>query len=57
MQTFLARLRELHVPAVYLGVGRRNTRAIAFYERVGFQPINSSEGGITFGMRLDPIVP
>jgi len=38
---------------VHLGVGRRNTGAIAFYERMGFQPIKSSAGGISFGMRLD----
>jgi ribosomal protein S18 acetylase RimI-like enzyme len=53
MQTFLTQLRALHVPGVHLGVGRRNTRAIAFYERMGFQPIRSSAGGILFGMRLD----
>ena len=53
MQTFLGRLRELRVPGVHLGVGRRNTRAVAFYERMGFQPLNISEGGILFGMQLD----
>lgn len=53
MQTFLTRLRALHVPGVHLGVGRHNTRAIAFYERVGFQPLRSSAGGILYGMRLD----
>jgi ribosomal protein S18 acetylase RimI-like enzyme len=53
MQMFLDRLRALRVPGVHLGVGRRNTRAVAFYERVGFQPIRSSAGGILFGMRLD----
>ena len=53
MQTFLTRTRALHVPGVHLGVGRRNTGAIAFYERMGFQPIKSSADGISFGMRLD----
>jgi ribosomal protein S18 acetylase RimI-like enzyme len=53
MQTFLDRLRALHVPGVHLGVGRRNPRAIAFYERMGFQQLSSSEGGILFGMRLE----
>lgn len=53
MQTFLARLRELQVPAVHLGVGRRNTRGIAFYERVGFHVIKSSESGVLYGMHLD----
>jgi ribosomal protein S18 acetylase RimI-like enzyme len=54
MQTFLTRLRALHVRAVHLGVGRRNTRAIAFYERVGFQPVKITEGAIRFGMQLEP---
>jgi ribosomal protein S18 acetylase RimI-like enzyme len=54
MQTFLSRLRALQVPGVHLGVGRRNTRAISFYEHVGFQVIKSSEGGIRFGMHLEP---
>jgi ribosomal protein S18 acetylase RimI-like enzyme len=53
MQTFLARLRELRVPGVHLGVGGRNTGAIAFYERMGFQALVRSEGGILFGMRID----
>jgi len=53
MQTFLDRLRELHVPGVHLGVGRRNTRAVAFYERMGFQEISGSETGIIFGMQFD----
>jgi ribosomal protein S18 acetylase RimI-like enzyme len=54
MQTFLTRLRALRVPGVHLGVGRRNTRAISFYERVGFQVIKSSERSICFGMHLEP---
>jgi ribosomal protein S18 acetylase RimI-like enzyme len=54
MQTFLTRLRALRAPGVHLGVGRRNTRAISFYEHVGFQVIKSSEGSIRFGMHLEP---
>jgi ribosomal protein S18 acetylase RimI-like enzyme len=53
MQTFLDRLRALHVRGVHLGVGRRNTGAVAFYERVGFQPLVEAERSILFGMRLD----
>jgi ribosomal protein S18 acetylase RimI-like enzyme len=53
MQLFLDRLRALHTPGVHLGVGRSNTRAIAFYERVGFQPIKSSASAIVFGMQLE----
>lgn len=52
IETFLNRLRELSVPAVHLGVGARNARAIAFYERVGFQRIQAYRGSIAYGMRL-----
>lgn len=52
MQTFLARLRELGVPGVNLGVSKKNPRAIRFYERVGFHRVEESDDGITFGMRL-----
>lgn len=53
MQAFLARLRVLQVRGVHLGVARRNTRAVAFYERMGFRPIVVTDGGIVFGMPLE----
>lgn len=52
MNTFLARLRELGVPGVHLGVGKANTGAVAFYRRMGFQPIEEYETAIIFGMDL-----
>lgn len=52
IQTLTDRMRELNVPAVHLGVGARNTRAIAFYEKVGFHKIKAYEGWIAYGMRL-----
>jgi ribosomal protein S18 acetylase RimI-like enzyme len=52
MQTFLARLRALDVPGVHLGVGTSNSRAITFYERVGFHRIKTHNGWIAFGMHL-----
>jgi GNAT superfamily N-acetyltransferase len=52
MQTFLARLRELEVPAVHLGVSKKNPRAVRFYERAGFHKVTESDNGITYGMRL-----
>lgn len=52
MQTFLDRLRTLHVPAVHLGVGTANPGAIQFYKRVGFHEIKAHESWIAFGMRL-----
>jgi len=52
IQTFTARLRELGVPSVHLGVGTRNTRAVAFYAHVGFHQIKAYDGWIAFGMHL-----
>ena len=51
--TLLARLRTLGVPAVHLGVGKRNTGAIQFYQRVGFHPVIDADTWIAFGMRLE----
>jgi GNAT superfamily N-acetyltransferase len=53
IETFLDRLRMLAVPAVHLGVGKRNVRAIGFYERVGFQRVKEYAGSIVFGLRLE----
>jgi ribosomal protein S18 acetylase RimI-like enzyme len=53
MERFLARLRELNVPAVHLGVGRKNERAIAFYQRMGFHCIAEEEWGFFMGRFLD----
>lgn len=52
MATFLNRLREIDVPAVHLGVSKRNPRAVRFYEREGFHVIEEYEGGIDMGMHL-----
>ncbi len=52
IQTLAAALRERGVPGVHLGVGARNTRAIAFYQRVGFHAVERAEWGVMFGMDL-----
>jgi len=52
IETLLTRLRELGVPGVHLGVGKRNTGAIVFYERVGFQRVIDADTWIAYGMRL-----
>ena len=46
---FLEALRERGAPAVHLGVSERNTRAIAFYERVGFRLIGAYPGWRAYG--------
>jgi len=52
MNAFLGRLRELRVPGVHLGVGRRNEGAVAFYERVGFELLEAFPWGFEYGLRL-----
>jgi ribosomal protein S18 acetylase RimI-like enzyme len=52
MTAFLERLRELKVPGVHLGVGRKNTGAIAFYEHLGFEKLVDSDTVLMYGMRF-----
>jgi ribosomal protein S18 acetylase RimI-like enzyme len=52
MERFLETLRTRGVPGVHLGVGKVNSNAIGFYERMGFQKLEESEFAITFGMRF-----
>jgi ribosomal protein S18 acetylase RimI-like enzyme len=56
MHTFLHRLRELGIPAIHLGVGKSNPRAIRFYERVEFHRIKEYDGAIVFGMHLGHVL-
>ncbi len=50
--SFLDRLRELDVPAVHLGVSKRNPRAVRFYEREGFHVIEEFEWAFDMGIQL-----
>ena len=52
IETLLMRMRELHVPAVHLGVGAKNTNAIQFYEHVGFHVIQAYTGWVAYGINL-----
>ncbi|GIW25391.1 GNAT family N-acetyltransferase [Meiothermus sp.] len=52
MEVFLNRLRELGVPGVHLGVGRRNVGAVAFYERMGFVCLQTFPWGYEYGLKL-----
>lgn len=52
MEVFLNRLRELGVPGVHLGVGRRNVGAVAFYERMGFVRLQTFPWGYEYGLKL-----
>ena len=52
MDGFLSRLRELRVPAVHLGVAKKNASAVEFYKAMGFHVIMEREWGFLMGLRL-----
>jgi ribosomal protein S18 acetylase RimI-like enzyme len=52
MERFLDRLRELEVPAVHLGVARKNERAIAYYKHMGFSTLREYDWGLFMGLAL-----
>jgi ribosomal protein S18 acetylase RimI-like enzyme len=53
MATFLGKLRELNIPGVELGVGKRNTKAVGFYEATGFVRLEETENALTYGIKLN----
>ncbi|MFH1528196.1 MAG: GNAT family N-acetyltransferase [Bacteroidota bacterium] len=53
MDTFIAKLKELNVPAMHLEVGKSNLNAIQFYEKMGFHIIHDYEQSIAFGMKFE----
>ncbi len=52
METLLSRLIARSCPGVHLGVSAENTRAIAFYEKLGFQKLETLPWGLFLGMTL-----
>ncbi len=52
MQTLITQLKALDVPALHLEVSRRNQRAIAFYEAVGFHCVAEYPGARMYGQNL-----
>jgi ribosomal protein S18 acetylase RimI-like enzyme len=52
IEQFIANLRAHGVPGVHLGVGAKNTNAIAFYGRVGFSRLAAFETWHLYAMRL-----
>jgi ribosomal protein S18 acetylase RimI-like enzyme len=49
---FLEKLRELNIPGVELGVGKRNLNAIGFYEAMGFTRLEETERSYNYGLKL-----
>lgn len=52
IQTLTAALAEQRVSGLHLVASSDNTGAIAFYPRIGFEPLPSHEGVQAFGMTL-----
>jgi ribosomal protein S18 acetylase RimI-like enzyme len=52
MHAFIDKLRALEVPGVHLGVGAKNTNAIAFYERLGFRCFEQFETWSSYGIKI-----
>ncbi len=52
IERFISNLRAHDVPGMHLGVGAKNTNAIAFYERIGFTCMAASDGGRLYAMKL-----
>lgn len=53
MEHFLYRLEELNIPAIHLGVAKKNSHAVAFYKHMGFHILTEHEWGFFMGMTLD----
>ena len=52
MQALLKRLKDSGVPGVCLSVSAANTRAVAFYQKMGFSVLQSHPGGFFMGKKL-----
>lgn len=52
MQALFARLKASGVPGVCLSVSAANTRAVAFYKKMGFAVLQSHPGGFVMGKEL-----
>lgn len=53
IETFCNKLIKMKVQALHLEVGKRNTNAIKFYEKIGFQLIKEYEWSIAYGIKLN----
>lgn len=52
VELFIKKLKELNAAGVHLEVGKRNSSAILFYEKIGFKKIIEFEYSIAFGLFL-----
>ncbi|RMG81447.1 MAG: GNAT family N-acetyltransferase [Bacteroidetes bacterium] len=52
---FMDKLNPLNVSGVHLEVGKKNTNAIGFYEKMGFTRLADYENSIVFGKKLSNV--
>ena len=52
METFWAKLRELNVPGVFLGVSKQNENAVGFYRHIGYEEMSVHNWGYILGKDL-----
>ena len=52
MERLFDELRARGVPGVHMGVDKRNTNAIGFYEHLGFEVTEEGTGGVTMAKAL-----
>jgi len=52
MHTLWAKLRQLEVPGVHLGVSKTNVGGVAFYRRLGFELLEDYGSWESYGIRL-----
>ena len=52
IERFIAVLTARKVPGLHLGVSKANQRALNWYPRFGFEIVEESKTGVTFGMLL-----
>ena len=53
IETELDAMRSLGSPAAHLGVSRANTKAIGFYEHLGWHKVMDTDDTVVLGRRLD----
>tara|TARA_R110002072_G_scaffold113986_3_gene243848 strand:+ start:1501 stop:2052 length:552 start_codon:yes stop_codon:yes gene_type:complete len=52
LSLFIDELKQQKVPGLHLGVSKGNNRAMAWYPKFGFQVIDETDSGVTFGLAL-----
>lgn len=52
IEIFISALKSQSVSGLHLGVSKGNLRAMAWYPKLGFEVVEESASGVTFGMKL-----